>query len=65
MTWLVVILGLALLILLHELGHFTVARAPTDVTCPGRQRRQLRLCAVLAARRSGSSLTLTAQAPSS
>jgi regulator of sigma E protease len=26
MTWLVVILGLALLILLHELGHFTVAR---------------------------------------
>ena len=26
MTWLVVILGLAMLILLHELGHFTVAR---------------------------------------
>src|SRR5512132_406341 len=26
MTWLVVILGLALLILLHELGHFTAAR---------------------------------------
>jgi RIP metalloprotease RseP len=25
-SWLVVILGLALLILLHELGHFTVAR---------------------------------------
>jgi regulator of sigma E protease len=26
MTWLVVILGLALLVLLHELGHFTAAR---------------------------------------
>jgi regulator of sigma E protease len=26
MTWLVVILGLAVLVLLHELGHFTVAR---------------------------------------
>jgi regulator of sigma E protease len=25
-TWLIVVLGLALLILLHELGHFTVAR---------------------------------------
>jgi hypothetical protein len=30
MTWLVVILGLALLVLLHELGHFTAARLVAD-----------------------------------